>query len=324
PISNTGVVVYSQGGTGGKGGDTSDGSADGGNGGKGGDGGTITVTNNVALSVTGGTSAFGIVAQSAGGQGGAGGKNKSDVAGDGGSGVAGGAGGIITITNKAAITTDGGIPLTAQSIGGFGGNGGSGGGAFGGSGGSGGFGGDAGAVTIANSGALSVGNSSRVNCTVGDSKAKPPIAAITTNCNAAGSHAIYAQSVGGGGGNAGYTAGLVALGASGGKAGTGDTVIVTNTSASTIQLFGYSGVGIFAQSTGGAGGSGGMAHSASVVAVSVGGSGGDGGDGGQVQVTNAATICTGSTGTGNGCVAISGKSATTSIESAGGAYGIFA
>ncbi|WP_372088248.1 autotransporter outer membrane beta-barrel domain-containing protein (plasmid) [Tistrella mobilis] len=299
PIANTTVVAYSQGGTGGTGGNTNDPGAHGGDGGSGGAGGAVTVTNNMALNIQGGSSSLGIVAQSAGGQGGDGGNNNGGLWGDGGDGVPGGAGGNVTITNNAAITTAAGTPLAAQSIGGFGGDGGSSNGTFGGYSGGGGYGGNAGLVTINNIGVLTVGSAANPSA-------------------AAGATAIYAQSVGGGGGNAGVAAGLVALGADGGRAGSGSLVTVNN--SSTITAYGPSSVGIFAQSVGGAGGSGGMAFSASgsTASVAVGGSGGDGGSGGSVAVNNTADICT-----GNGCIP---SLATTPVttDSAGGAVGVLA
>ncbi|MGV0760571.1 hypothetical protein V6768_14740 [Tistrella mobilis] len=299
PIANTTIVAYSQGGTGGTGGNTNDPGAHGGDGGSGGAGGTVTVTNNMTLNIQGGSSSLGIVAQSAGGQGGDGGNNNGGLWGNGGDGVPGGAGGNVTITNNAAITTAAGTPLAAQSIGGFGGDGGSSNGTFGGYSGGGGYGGNAGLVTINNIGVLTVGTAANPSA-------------------AAGATAIYAQSVGGGGGNAGVAAGLVALGADGGKAGSGSLVTVNN--SSTITAYGPSSVGIFAQSVGGAGGSGGMAFSASgsSAAVAVGGSGGDGGSGGSVAVNNTADICT-----GNGCIP---SLATTPVttDSAGGAVGVLA
>jgi hypothetical protein len=130
---------------------------------------------------------------------------------------------------------------------------------------------------------------------------------------------IRAQSVGGGGGDAGLLASLniSAVGSSsssksltvnvGGDGGTGaaaGAVIVTNQRAAngsggTILTTGASGHGIFAQSLGGGGGNGSSILSANFgfggqnnisAGVSVGGSGGTGGTGGAVEVENGAQV----------------------------------
>jgi hypothetical protein len=122
-LNSTGIAALSRGGTGGKGGDNTRGKDQysAGDGGAAGSAGSVNVTNSVAFKVTGGASHLGIVAQSAGGQGGEGGSTANGKA-TGGSGLPGGAGAAVTVDNRAAISTDGGIAIAAQSIGGFGGD----------------------------------------------------------------------------------------------------------------------------------------------------------------------------------------------------------
>ncbi len=115
-----------------------------------------------------------------------------------------------------------------------------------------------------------------------------------------GTIGILAQSIGGGGGSGAFAGGMtfsnssdvsntVGAGA-GGAAGDGADVHVTNSAAITAN--GAQGVGILAQSVGGAGGnggfsiSGGASFSADTVTQSVGGAGGAGGNAGAVTVTN--------------------------------------
>src|SRR5690606_28371621 len=134
-----------------------------------------------------------------------------------GSGLPGGAGGTVTVDNRAAISTDGGIAIAAQSIGGFGGDAGV---NTKGYGGAGGYGGNGGAVSVTNTGALRVGSA--------------------TGTTPSSGFGLAAQSVGGGGGNAGGTAALIALGASGGTAGNGAAVTVAN--SGSISVYGDSSV----------------------------------------------------------------------------------
>ncbi|EGF91748.1 outer membrane autotransporter barrel domain protein [Asticcacaulis biprosthecium C19] len=157
--------------------------------------------------------------------------------------------------------------IFAESVGKGGGVGGTGAGIVG-VGGSGDGGGSAGFVSVTNAGRL-----------------------ITTGKAARG---IFAQSVGGGGGAANGTGGLVSVGGSAGGGGTGGRVYVKNTGSiatgnATLPVASQVGSdGIFAQSTGGGGGSG----SASGGLVSLGGKGGGGGGGGQVDVVNEGIITT--------------------------------
>ncbi len=240
---------------------------------------------------------YGIWAQSAGGWGGDGGSGGSG--GNGGKGRQGGVGGDVSVANYGYINTPLAIPIFAQSIGGNGGDGGSGhsswAGLDNGKGGKGGYGSAAGKVTVNNEGNLT--------------------SALQ------GGFGIFAQSVGGGGGAAGATAGLTALGASGGDAAPGDVTTVTN--SGYIEVSGASSIGIYAQSVGGGGGTGGLA----VGEVSVGGSGGSGGSGANVYVSNSGHIYTGGSCTSydetNGeCTAASSQAST--FDSNGGAFGIMA
>lgn len=305
----------------------------GGSGGSGGDGGAVTVTNQGTLSTIGAFS-DGLFAHSVGGGGGTGGvgaaysvsgviptgQSSSVDVGVGGSGGSGGGGGGVSVTNSAAITTNGvsSRGLFAQSIGGGGGNGG-GGQTTGittqvsvtvGVGGSGGTGGSGNTVTVTNQ---TGGN-------------------ITTSGD--GGVGILAQSVGGGGGTGGaasagsslpsgatisnlvkilgntfkglgkavggstptFNASLgVNVGGSGGASGNGNIVSVTN--AATIKTYGDTSTGIVAQSIGGGGGTAGAASGSGGSLANglsfIGGRGGASGNGAAVTVTNSGAISTG-------------------------------
>ncbi len=269
----------------------------GGSGSIGGAGGTVNVTNNGHVS-TYGNDAHGIQAQSIGGTGGDGGAGASLMVALGGNGSATSPGGTVTVTNTATIET-GLNPsskqgadqtcgtgcshgIMAQSIGGGGGNGGSATGWFT-VGANGGGGGDGGAVKVINS-AVESGTHALIN----------------TKLEA--SSAIYAQSVGGGGGYGGggisVGAGVaVAVGGSGAKGGNGNKVDVVASRGGTLSTIGEKSHGIFAQSVGGGGGVGGFGVSISAsaypsAAVSVGGTGGLGGNSGAVTVTTVDTSYT--------------------------------
>jgi len=302
----------------------------GGSGAGGGAGGTVTVTNSDKL-ITEKTNAYGLLAQSIGGGGGNGGFSFAGAAGVmaasvaiGGNGGAGGNGGDVTATNHGAVQTLGDLSygILAQSIGGGGGNGG---GsvaatltisvedvpAIGASVAIGGHGGDAtlgGHVILNNDGSITTGTKTLLDAgdpdLVGDEEY-----ARTGN----GAHALFAQSIGGGGGNGGFAgAGALSLGtgasfsvAVGGYGGTGGNagaVELYNTgAATTIRTWGDGADGIHAQSIGGGGGDGGfgLALAASIggttnisVGVAIGGKGGAGGTGNTVTVSNAGAIIT--------------------------------
>ena len=192
-----------------------------------------------------------------------------------------GPGGVIDVTNNATIATlgDESVALMAQSHGGGGGNGGTAFGAFYAEGGSGGYGGAGGDVTVDNSAKLS-----------------------TAGNDATG---LYAQSIGGSGGDGGSTVAMYSFGGNGGSTSAGGDVTVTNSAAinagdASLAPGGVPATGtdptcgtgcshgIFAQSVGGGGGGSG----ASVGVYSIGGSGGGGGAGGVTKVTNTANITT--------------------------------
>ncbi|WP_127091592.1 autotransporter outer membrane beta-barrel domain-containing protein [Aquabacter cavernae] len=283
----------------------------GGGGGSGGDAAAVTVTNAGAITTTG-TRARGIFAQSVGGGGGDGGTASatsfglSDICNWGLKGD--------YICPAAKPGQDGKVPVSVTlsatvQIGGGGGTGGNG-----------------AAVTVHNT------------------------SAITTAGQL--SHGIYAQSVGGGGGNGGegalgieawttnsvalmvtdlpsnflpsFTSIDIAVGGTGGGAGKGGAVEVTN--SGTIHIQGpdpsyvqkYTGVsggvtnilpflaggaGIFAQSVGGGGGDGGAGSSSLTAIVTLGNTGGGGGDGGTVTVNNSGTIINASGYSGTGIFA---------------------
>ena len=125
----------------------------------------------------------------------------------------------------------------------------------------------------------------------------------TFGTNASG---IFAESVGGGGGNgAGSGAFTVSLGGDGNSGGNGSNVMVTT--SQQLEAFGQNSSGIFAQSVGGKGGNGANVVNVSVaanigVSVGIGGGGGQGGDGGLVTVNSDSDIITSGTN-GMGIVA---------------------
>lgn len=293
----------------------------GGKGAGGGAGGEVDVIN-IARIDTLGANAHAIFAQSVGGGGGNGGLALGGSAGVisasaavGGSGGSGGAGEEVRVTNLGAISTIGELSygIFAQSVGGGGGNGGS---AMAGSlalsipdvpaigasvaiGGRAGGGGAGDAVTVNNLGNISTGT------------ATADIFGFVTRTGA-GSHAIFVQSIGGGGGTGGFAGSLavslgtgasfaVSVGGAGGAGGAGDAVEVNNY-AGFVTTLGDGANGIHAQSIGGGGGDGGfgLALAASgggstnvSASVALGGSGGSGGAGGTAQVLNHALVATG-------------------------------
>jgi uncharacterized protein YhjY with autotransporter beta-barrel domain len=266
-------------------------SAIGGTGGVGGAGQTVTLYN-TGLIATQGANSFGVFAQSVGGGGGSGGDataasqayNQSKLTitdAIGGNGGGGGDGAAVTVANSGLIQTlafgSGGV--FAQSVGGGGGNGGFGetnqgaynaGGDYSteitvGVGGSGGKAGAGGAVNIYNY--------------IDDSNIANRDSYYSTSLNGTGgiltlgtsAPGVFAQSVGGGGGNAGDAIGKggngqisvnVAIGGNGGAGGNGNTVLVDN-GAGAIATFGANSPGVFAQSIGGGGGNGGNATTGS-------------------------------------------------------------
>jgi hypothetical protein len=302
-----GIFAQSVGGGGGAGGGGSaDGSGDvgvgvglGGDQGGSGDGGQVLV-NNVGDITTLQEEAFGIFAQSVGGGGGfaglgaGGGEEKHNFSlSIGGDAAEGGNGDLVDVDQTGDVLTLGyaSIGVFAQSIGGGGG--------YGGSaeqdafasvslGGQGGVGGDGGTVDV-----TVLGN-------------------VTTEGDFA--HAVFAQSVGGGGGlgggigtstyvhtidvfggidiDTGLTIGVGALGLSGngGAAGNGGTVTVST--AGTITTFGEGAHGIVAQSVAGGGGMGGSGGVSLPLAIAEAGSNGGVGTAETVTVTHNGAIRT--------------------------------
>lgn len=323
----------------------------GGNGGTGGSGHQVVITNSGDITTTGNSSS-GVVAQSIGGGGGNGGFNFSGgfstggtvSVGLGGSGANGGSGNQVNLTNSGTIVTTGSnsFGLHAQSVGGGGGTGGGNfsfagaGGIVGGSvsvglGGTGGSGNNAGRVVLNNSGNI-----------------------YTTE---EGSHAVVAQSIGGGGGAGGWSVGAsgaigakgsvavaVSLGGKGGSGSTAGVVEVTDTS-NLLYTRGNDAYGILAQSIGGGGGIGGFSgagafafsgqNGSGAVSVSLGGQGGGGGTGQAVTVNNTGNIVTlgdrghglvaqslgGGGGAGGGSISISASGSSGVGLSAGVALG---
>ncbi|WP_156898221.1 hypothetical protein [Methylocapsa acidiphila] len=261
-----------------------------------------------------------ILAQSIGGGGGNGGfsgglsastSGGSFTASVGGFGAGGGAADAVSVTSYNNILTKGtdSNGVLAQSLGGGGGNGGfsiglAGGQEFGGALSVGGFaltgGGNGGVVTVDSFGTVQ---------TMGDR-----------------SNAIEAQSIGGSGGNGGFSlsgalalsnAGLTAsIGGGGSGGGSGGAVTVDSNQGAvladnfaTIETLGQSANGIEAQSIGGGGGNGGFsgaftatADSKASLSLSVGGFGGAGNFAGQVNVVSVDNILTHSDGS-NGILA---------------------
>jgi len=285
------VLLQSIGGGGGQGADGSDqatgsltvGSGVGGKGGAAGDGGTVTASGWLNGGNTAGDDAHALVAQSIGGGGGTAGAGSSAASDDqdshtveivvGGQGGASGNGGQVNLTIGGPFQTGGdrAFGLVAQSIGGGGGIGNSGSAESTTSlvlGGQGGNGGTGGAVTV------------------------DLTASSSINTYGTGSHAIVAQSIGGGGGIGGDATGGTlnflnrSRTASDGSGGDGGTVEVTVDAGITTR--GSSAFGILAQSIGGGGGFGGDADGAFAGATGD-GSGGSS-NGGEVTVTQSGSI----------------------------------
>jgi hypothetical protein len=315
-INASGVVVQSLGGGGGNGGFSIAGSIGGsgsvggavsvGVGGAGGDGGTAgSVTGTAATIETEGEASTGFLAQSVGGGGGNGGFSVAAgigigfqsvggavSVGVGGSGGLGGSAGSATGTVNGLVETSGANAsgVVVQSLGGGGGNGG-----FTIAGSIGGSSSVGGAVSVGVGGAGgSGGNGAAVTATAHD---------ITTSGDR--STGFLAQSVGGGGGNGGFSVaggiGLgfssvggaisVGVGGAGGGGGTGGTVGATLTG--DVVTRGEDADGIVAQSIGGGGGNGAFAVAGTIgggstaavtVGVGVGGAGGSGGNSGAVTL----------------------------------------
>ncbi len=290
-------------------------------GGNGGDGGAVKVT---ALSdiTTAGDHSRGIYAASIGHGGGDGGlfiganwtsRAKADwwpfagintsMGGDGGEG---GKGLQVSVDHMGSISTlnNSASGIHAQSLGGGGGSGGGSISAAGynpqpgqkpkisasiSRGGKGGKGGSADAVTVTNRGPISTGCADEEGFLAGNY-----------------AYGIFAQSLGGGGGDGGFSIAFAEQkgygsfsGSFGGDGGSGDKagqVSVANLGAITTR--GDGAAGIYAHSLGDGGGSGGFSISGGITSgislgLSLGGKGGDGGDADRVSISNAGSIQTG-------------------------------
>ncbi|HEY5755346.1 MAG TPA: hypothetical protein VIU34_05955 [Steroidobacter sp.] len=287
----------------------------GGFGDRGGNAGTVTVDSTSDIA-TFGDDSHGIFAQSLGGGGGDGGfsvagtlfsndqANPAVNVSIGGFGDGGGNAGAVSVGEEDAYVEgtietygDRSYGIFAQSMGGGGGNGGF---------------SVAGGFTKSPSVSVSVGGSGG---TASHGNLVDVFTEADVTTNGYGSHAIFAQSLGGGGGNGGFsiagsaTTDVVAMSASlgglGGGGGHGEHVNVTNDG--TLTTLGDYAYGIFAESIGGGGGSGGFSVAGSFskpasrpagpngtknLDFSVGGQGGSGDAGGNVDVTNSGRIDT--------------------------------
>jgi hypothetical protein len=340
-VKSAGIIAESVGGGGGIGGSASNTLfnnaggvvvAVGGTGGVGADPGTVRVTTASTILTTGDQSE-GVLAQAIGGGGGEGGsamtmnleiglplvggtnsEENTLAVNVGGKGGDGGQGGQVNVTNTGVIHTTGlqSYGVRAQSIGGGGGVGG-------------------GVLNLrlqlndrqdSNSMSVNVGGDGGIGGPGKGVNVTNQGLIFTTGSDAAG---IVAQSVGGGGGDAGLVLDisggvptktstthsfLLDIGGKGGNGGTAGAVVVTNSGDYTknqglIVTTGDNAYGILAQSIGGGGGRGSSiiqatayytGESSATAGLAVGGKGGAGNDAGTVTVTNAGEIATSGAG----------------------------
>lgn len=271
--------------------------------GDGGSGGEVNVVQ-VGNVETHGNTSFGILSQSIGGGGGNTGMDFAFTKTEGGKaaiklGRVGGTGGFgsdVSLSSKGAVIThgDGSFGMLAQSIGNGGGN--------------------SSASSVSAQTASSEEKPSKgVSLAVGLEGGQGGRGGNVTldaegwvGTEGKNAHAIFAQSVGGGGGNGGMAdtfskfgsapIASLSLGGTGGEGGIGGTVTVK--SSAEVRTNNDDSVGIFAQSVGGGGGNGGMAISGGInskvsgLTVAVGGDGGVGMTGGMVTVDNSGVIIT--------------------------------
>ena len=312
-LESHGILAQSLGAGGGSGGDG--GGIYGEGGGATGSGSSFAATiMNSGTVTTRGDGSNGIFAQAIGGFGGGGGGG-GGIASFGGQGAYGGNAYLARIDNSGNVSTDGknAAALFSQSIGGGGGSGAGSGGIYS-LGGQGSAGGNGGAAKVYNTGTLAThgdsasaifvqsigggggrgaGSGGVVSIGGGGSATGNGGEAIGSNTGAittegVGSHGIFVQSIGGGGGSGAASGGMVSIGGSGNSGGKGGEVTVTNTG--TIGTEGLGAVGIFAQSVGGGGGYGGSSGGL----ASFGGKGSVTSNGGRVTVVNSGNITTGS------------------------------
>ena len=334
-----GIFAQSVGGGGGSGGGSGGAVSLGGDGSSGGNGGAVTVAGNGGSISTSGNYSDAIFAQSVGGGGGSGAGSGGAVS-LGGDGSGGGSANNVHVTNSSVLNTfgDHAEGIFAQSVGGGGGSGAGSGGAVS-LGGGGDAGGSADQVEVTNHGNITTRGISAEGIFVqsiggggGDGAGSGGVVSLGGSSAAAGdgekvivgnsgnittlqdgSDAIFAQSVGGGGGeaesvpDAGGSGGAVSLGGDAGGGGNGGDVEVSNSDA-VLQTHGANARGIFAQSVGGGGGNG----AGSGGLVSLGGDGGVGGAGGNVTVNNVQTDVT----------TLGGNSDAVFAQSVGGGGGV--
>jgi hypothetical protein len=246
-------------------------------------GGTVTVQTTGSISTgdvsirTISNNSPAILAQSIGGGGGSGGSQFGLFFSSGGSGGNGGSGGAVTVnTTVTTLVTSGAdsAGVFAESIGGVGGDGGFSGGLFA-LGGRASYASDGGTVQVVNA----------ANITTGAPSPNPILASPNSNCGLGCSPGILAQSIGGGGGDAGINVGWFSIGGTGGAGGNGGKVDV-QLSQGAISTNLAESAGVLASSIGGGGGFG--SDSVGVgpwASVALGGSGGSGGSGGPATVT---------------------------------------
>lgn len=254
-----GVNVITQGGNGGAGREDSDGAVGGG-------GGKVNIVMDGTASIrTNGLQSTGISASSLGGAGG-GVETSSGIIDftpeNAGSGGAGGAVTVTTTGGSIQTLNDYSIGILGQSMGGIGG------------------------ATTAN---FELFGNAGADAGIGGASGSVTISSLSTISTAGqSSHGISAQAIGGGGGTAGVSSGIVALGGAGGSAVAGGTVNISQSGGLTTS--GAGSIGILAQSIGGGGGDGGAASGVAVI----GGQGGGGGNGGSSTVgMNGYTLNTG-------------------------------
>ncbi|CCV05377.1 hypothetical protein MESS2_1560001 [Mesorhizobium metallidurans STM 2683] len=309
-----GILAQSVGGGGGSGGFTLAGSGAvsvgiGGEGAGGGNGGEVYATVRAGSISTSGEYSHAYVAQSVGGGGGAGASTISAGlgvnVGVGGDGSVGGVGRNVTASNGAVLQTDGIFShgFLVQSVGGGGG--------------SGGF-----SIAAGLGPAVSVAGGGEGGGSGGEVRATNTNRITTRQY---GSIGLFAQSVGGGGGDGGFsyavgTTAAVSVGGGGGAGGDGRLVDVTNNA--NIRTYGGLSHGILAQSVGGGGGNGGASNavSAGLAAISVSIGGGGGGVGGNVIVRHTGDI----TVNGGGAKGIFAQSVGGSGGSGGDAFALSA
>lgn len=316
------ILAQSFGGLGGNGGGAAGVHSESGGGGQGGKGGAlyVTVESTAVLKTTGADSA-GVQAQNIGGGGGSGESAFAGLGALAGGGSAGGNGDLVRVTTRGQIETAGELSfgVFGQSIGGGGGQGGFSGGlfAFSGSGSSPSGGGsvdltNSGKVTTTGRGANGIFGQS-IGGGGGSANVASGLVAIGGNANSTGGRGdsyrvaiahsgavttageaavgVFAQSIGGSGGNAGGAGGWFTIGGRGSAGGNGGIVILDSTGA--ITTAGASSHGLVGQSIGGGGGSGGWARSYGIVGTAaVGGNSSGGGHGGEVTIKQSNTIKT--------------------------------